>query len=198
MSSLNTVIIQLAMRPLMVVTVSGTDFSATEVADFGEFFEVMKKLAITNDTIVLINRGPGSYSGIRTAVSFAYGLVHGGRLPQACVHSFTSFDLVRAATKHIGPIYLKAWPRLPSGKLAESKGYFASEHNDTGRYVSFSDVENEKGLLSVGEEEIVSSQEYRALEQLLKDPVGYRELSQKTIELPVTLDPLYINPVHIT
>lgn len=198
MNSHNIVVLQLALRPMMVVAIQGTEFEATEVADFSEFFEAVKKLALTNETKLLVNRGPGSYSGIRTTIAYAFGLIHGSRVNAQNLHSFTSFELISAATNHTGPIYLKSWPRVATGNLAASKGYFSETPEDTGRYAAFEEVSSSQSILSVGEEEIATKLEYRQLRELLSDPIGYRELAQNIEELSTDLEPLYINPVHIT
>src|SRR3990167_11559011 len=94
------VIIQTALRPMKVVIIEGTSFQLHEIPDFQGFFDVMATINIDDNTKLLINRGPGSYSGIRTGIAYVYGLLHGGLIKKEQVFSFTSFDLIRAATGH--------------------------------------------------------------------------------------------------
>ena len=200
MHSTNYVIIQLALRPMKVLCFAGTTFSATTVLDFGEFFSTMAKLTITPETTVIVNRGPGSYSGIRTGISYMCGLLHGGMITSSQIRSCTSFDLVRTATNHKGAIYLKAWPRLASGKLEGSKGYWsaASQNNQEFLYKTWAEISNMPDLLSIGEESIKTKYEYRTFADILEDPVTFRELVDSESVLSTSLEPLYINPVHIS
>jgi len=199
-STNNYIIIQLALRPMKVVYLAGTTFAATTVSDFGEFFATMAKLSITPETAIIVNRGPGSYSGIRTGISYAFGLLHGGLVTSAQIHSCTSFDLVRAATNHKGPIYLKAWPRLASKKLAESKGYWspATQNGKEFFYRTWEAISKTPDLLSIGEEPIKTQHEYRTYADIIEDPVTFRGLVDSTSVLSTSLEPLYINPVHIS
>jgi len=175
------------------------EFNETQVDDFASFFETIKAASITEETSVLVNRGPGSYSGIRTGISYIYGLLHGNRVSHDHIRSFTSFDLIRAQTGHRGPIFIKAWPRLANGTLDGSKGYLEDpSQKDRIRYVAFEEIAGADNLLSVGEETMSSTFPYRTLIDLLRDPIGYRELAAQQTTLSQDLEPLYINPVHIT
>jgi len=200
MNSANYVIIQLALRPMKVVYFAGTPFTATTVQDFGEFFSAMAKLTLTPETTIIVNRGPGSYSGIKTGISYVFGLLHGGSVTSAQIHSCTSFDLVRAATNHKAPIYLKAWPRLASKKLEESKGYWspATQTKQEFLYKTWEEISKTPDLLSIGEEPIKTTHEYRIYAEILEDPVTFRGLIDSTTALSTSLEPLYINPVHIS
>ncbi|MCC7304293.1 hypothetical protein IT418_02680 [bacterium] len=196
MSSHKFVILQTALRPLNLVSVESTEYTQTDVTDYSELFAAIEKIPFTSETILLINRGPGSYTGIRTSIAYAYGLLHGGLLTANHVFSYTSFDYVRAATTHKGPIYLKSWPRIKTGKVDESRGYFEKEGEIS--YKTWEDVHVEKNLLVVSEENLTTQHECRTYEDLLHDAIGFRELANDHLTLSKSLEPLYINPVHIT
>lgn len=197
MNSHNYIVIQTVLRPMKVVSILNNEFASVEVADFASFFAAMEKLTITAETRILVNRGPGSYAGIRTGVAYAYGLIHGKLVDASQVKSYTSFDYVRAVTSHQGPIYLKAWPRLASGTLEGSKGYLEV----LGRapaYVEWEGIKGTTELLTIGEEPLKTELEYKNYQEILNDAVGFRELTNMFDSLTETLEPLYINPVHIT
>lgn len=199
MNLANYVIIQTALKPMTVVSIHDTDYSKHEVANFAEFFAVMNNsVSITKDTIILVNRGPGSYSGIRTGIAYVLGLLHGRLITDSQIHSFTSFDLVRATSSHKEAIYLKAWPRIASGKLEESKGYFQESPLSVPVYRSWDEIKDQEKLFIVSDEEIQTTHEKRTYTDLLEDPVGYRSLAAEFEKYNNDLDPLYINPVHIS
>lgn len=200
MNSIEYIIVQLALRPMKVVSFAGTTFASTLVHDFEEFFSEMAKIPITPNTTIIVNRGPGSYSGIRTGISYLYGLLHGGIINSSQIRSCTSFDVVRAATSHNGAIYLKAWPRMASGMLEKSKGYWSSATHDKQEhaYKVWEEISKIPDLLSIGEEPIKTKHEYRTYAEILDDPVTFRELVTAQTALSASLEPLYINPVHIS
>lgn len=191
-------IIQTALRPMSVVSLQGTTYDATPVADFTELFASLNEQNITSETTVFVNRGPGSYSGIRTGIAYVFGLMHAKLLPELQICSYTSFDLIRAATNHDGPIFLKAWPRVPTNQLTTSKGYFSASHTEEQiSYKEWEQISDLPALLAVGEEEITTTISYRRLPELLSDPVSFRQLIERASHSN-SLEPLYINPVHIT
>jgi len=53
-------------------------------------------------------------------------------------------------------------------------------------------------LLSIGEESIKTKYEYRTFADILEDPITFRELVDSESVLSTSLEPLYINPVHIS
>ena len=196
MSSVKNIIIQTALRPMTIAWNEGEIFHIEEVTDFSDFFEKMNALVISKDTHIYVNRGPGSYSGLRTGISYVYGLLHGGLIDKKNIHSFTSFQLIRVATNTSSPIFIKAWPRLANGLLEGSKGYF--EEGEQQLYKTYEGLTGIKNLVCVTEEQLDAAPDGLTNEKLVTSEDTYIALTKDTSLFTNSLEPLYINPVHIT
>lgn len=195
MNSPSNIIIQTALRPMTVFIQQNEVEKIVTITDFPEFFSTMQNLEITGKTQIYINRGPGSYSGIRTGIAYVYGLLHGGLIKMEQIHSFTSFQLISALSKKEA-IFIKSWPRIPNGTLAGSKGYF-NDH-DVQNFIDITELKKSSDIAIYSEEVLGETTPYMYLtSEILNNNETYLTLinflhtSQTN-----TLDPLYINPVH--
>jgi len=204
MNSVKILVIQTALMPQTLYYETEQEKGRVEVCEnFDEVFALLKDLNITKETEIYVNRGPGSYTGIRTGISYVLGLLHGGLIQKSKIHSYTSFDLIRAAENESDltiPIYMKAWPRVPNGKLSGTKGYF--QDGDQIMHLEYESIQDREDVLFYTREEEITEDNFSSdsghqTSTALKEKNTYSTLI-KIKELSTDLTPLYINPVNIT
>jgi tRNA A37 threonylcarbamoyladenosine modification protein TsaB len=191
-----TIIIQTALKPMTVAYQIEGEWIVTPVLDFAAFFEVMSNFDFEATENLIVNRGPGSYAGMRTGIAYVYGLLHGKVISSDKVSSFTSFDIIRAISGK-REIYLKGWPRITSNTFTGSKGYYINTKDEIS-YVSYEDLEKsfQSALFSDEHIEVDNAVTFNASILLKQDT--YAKLFAVTTARETTLAPLYVNPVHIT
>jgi tRNA A37 threonylcarbamoyladenosine modification protein TsaB len=195
MSSAKTLIIQTALHPHTVtLLIDGIVSETAQFTTFGEVFAKLSLISIDSDTTVLVNRGPGSYAGIRTGIGYAYGLLHGGIITAEQIFAYSSFDLVQAASG-LNEIFLKGLPRIASHTFTESKGYYQNTKGEIS-YLAFADLPASFSGAKYSEEVIEQENCFNAA--LLNDEKTYRSLHKLQQNWIHDLTPLYVNPVHIT
>lgn len=196
MNSINNIVIQTALRPMTVFIQQANDSNVSIVADFSEFFAALQHVEITPETQIYIDRGPGSYAGIRSGIAYVYGLLHGGLIKQDQIHSFTTFQLVSALSGKEAT-FIKSWPRIPNGTLDGSKGYFNDV--DVQSFIDITELKQSADIAIYSEENLKELPPYTYLtSEILNTPDTYLKLINFLQTLQTnTLEPLYINPVHI-
>jgi tRNA A37 threonylcarbamoyladenosine modification protein TsaB len=137
-----------------------------------------------------VNKGPGSYSGIRSGIAYAQGLLHAGLIDKAHIYSYTTFAFICAAMEIKPPIYFKAWPRIPTTTFEETKGYFQDESGQVS-YKEYAEIKDSKNLTLFSEQQNLEVILLDATCSKLADNVAKSKQNSD-------LTPLYINPVHIT
>ncbi len=103
---MNTLVIDLAMKPTLAIIEDEKLISEAESKEQGAEFlmknidEILQKNNITIDDIgtIKLNIGPGSFTGLRVAISVAKGL---GFENEMKFETFSSFDLLPKANKTI-------------------------------------------------------------------------------------------------
>jgi tRNA A37 threonylcarbamoyladenosine modification protein TsaB len=190
---MHKVIIQTAVKPHFAYD-SETD-AIIEFDTHEEFYKVMEQVPLTSDTKIYVNRGPGSYSGIRVGLAYVQGLIHGGLISPQNVLYFTSFTMAHQVETDL---FLKAWPRH-GGTFDIAKGYFYSAETKEIHYTQLKDISPETTVMIEQNDDFDETNGMTTIRT--EDTVNDESLSQLLIQRELFTEdgePLYINPVNIT
>jgi len=188
---MNRIIIQNVFFPFFVFS---EELSLLRVYErFQDLTLILNDIEIEEKTKILVNRGPGSYSGIRTALSYVLGLEHGKAVSPENIFSFTSFDFVLSEF----PVYYASWPRNEAVSFEETRGYLQKTPSEQIIYVNGTEAKKLPSVTIVSEKDIISDQIDYILFEKLVTPEHIQKFLKVT-EFSKDRTPLYINPVHIT
>ncbi len=161
---------------------------------FQELGTMLTDVEITDKTEIIVNRGPGSYSGIRTSLAYVLGLEHGHLIAQRNISTFTTFDF----TMFIQPLYFIAWPRNTVNSIQDTKGYTLDDISKPIRYISGVEALEIPKIKMLAERSFILNSEIPV--QLFEDFVNPSHIKNFLNNSSLSKDrsPLYINPVFIT
>lgn len=170
--------------------------SIVKATSFDELYAILATCRIEHDTKIFVNRGPGSYSGIRVGLAYTLGLIHSGVIKEENVFGYTSFDISKYFVSNNTGIFLKAWPRAITN-LGSIKGYIWKDN--AVEYVNFADL---SGTYTVLSEDSIEGMEGTKHTLVLHNGLAVPEVTTYFMQNIHTLthdtSPLYGNPVNIT
>lgn len=192
---MHKIFLQIAVQPFIIAIQLDSELQILKFDNQQDFRTILDKISLTKDTHFVVNRGPGSYAGIRMGLAYILGLIDGGLIPAENVNYVTTFDIVQKQNK---PIFLKSWPKLDVD-FSQTKGYLFDGDVSNIVYIEASKLPANTVVLLESDntpQGIPETMEILHLSKLL-DKTYLFETLQK---LPTSTDdtPLYINPVHIT
>ena len=179
----------------------------------GEFIkesikEALEKISIDKNTVIFINKGPGSYTGIRLGIAFGMAI---SQLNAGKVVTYTSFDFInfiaKKSKKNSKCIFIQSWPRLERVALdaiefADIKGYTKCGNNlkvmqlnklpaESIVYIPSTDFIS-KNVEKLSKYHLVIPQQLLVEKNILDFANQFNPSKESALE------PLYINPVAIT
>lgn len=199
MNSARNIVIQSVLKPATVYVEYEKETVLKTYTTYEDLFHILEPIVIDSDTKIFVNRGPGSYTGIRTALTYVLGLMHGGLISGKQVVPYTSFDLLSAVSGKNEPLFLKSWPRLANGLLTGSKGYF--KKGSEVAFVEYDVISTLPGLVIYTEETDITEALPSDTTHIASTTIATEELLEKLIASTIEtqpIDPLYINPVNAT
>lgn len=192
---MHNIILQTVIKPHFVFEIMDGESELQTVDSFTEAFDILKEKSFTSETRLFVNRGPGSYAGIRAGLAYTLGLLHGKLLQKDQVFYYTSFDLFLSETT-TSEKFLKAWPRI-GGTSENIKGYyFDGIDYESIAYKELSTLNTDVPVFTEYEEELDIPNQTIYIPSLITDI--YLEDFTMTVALNTERAPLYINPVNIT
>jgi tRNA A37 threonylcarbamoyladenosine modification protein TsaB len=193
---MHSIILQTVIKPHFVFEIMDGESELNPVDSFAGAFDILKEKSFTSETRLFVNRGPGSYAGIRAGLAYTLGLLHGKLLQKDQVFYYTSFDLIFSEFSDTSQRFLKAWPRTGGTKETIKGYYFDGLDYESIAYKELSSLETDIPVFTEYDEELDIPNQVIYIPSLITDI--YLEDFAMTVALNTDGKPLYINPVNIT
>lgn len=190
---MHSIVINTVVLPHFVFEVRDTQKTLQTASTFNEVLTLVNDMEISSDSKLFINRGPGSYSGIRTGMAYGLGITQGKLIQKENLAYYTTFDLLATDQN----VFLKAWPRI-GGTLETIKGYYFDRKAQDISYRELSSLTESSIILLEATEELNLPKELHTI--YTQDIITKENLTQflEKTTFTAAMEPLYINPVNIT